>query len=200
VRVHGWPGSTALTGCVWPTQKRYPGAAAADAASVIEDGDIDVRDDAERSTTIIARLASDPFRLRRWSLFALGVLALMSALGQLLGGFLGGMLLAVPWVAGPLVALGIGAGDAFLIQYGRARRRVLLTLVAGVLVAIGSCAALASIDGASPGGVRGLLEAGLYALFFAVVILALAAAIALAIGRGGDYLARRIERLGDDDW
>ena len=154
----------------------------------------------ENRPGLIARLAADPIRLRRWSWFALIALVLLVIAGQLLSGFTGGMLTALTWVCAPIVAAGIGVGDAFFVRHGRGTRRILLSILGSVFTVLTSCVILAGILDSSGSWTRDLVVATLYALLYAGIVVGLAGLIALGIGRGEDYVSRRIDRMSREDW
>lgn len=148
----------------------------------------------------IARLAADPIRLRKWSWIALVVLALLIAAGRLLSGLAGGMLTALAWACVPIVALGIGVGDAFFVRHGRGSRRLILTVLAGIAVSLASCVMLAiASDSASTRVGDGIITA-LYVVLYIGIVVGLAGLIALGIRRGEDYVSRRIDRMSREDW
>jgi peptidoglycan/LPS O-acetylase OafA/YrhL len=149
---------------------------------------------------IIARLADDPIRLRRWSWLALLALVLLVVAGQLLSGFSGGMLTALTWICAPFVAFGVGVGDAFFVRHGRGMRRILLSILGSVFTVLTSCVILASISDSSRSWTHDLVVAALYALLYAGIVVGLAGLIALGIGRGEDYVSRRIDRMSREDW
>jgi peptidoglycan/LPS O-acetylase OafA/YrhL len=149
---------------------------------------------------LIARLAADPIRLRRGSWTALLALVVLVIAGQVLSGFTGGMLTALTWVCAPIVAAGIGVGDAFFIRHGRGMRRILLSIPVSGFTVLTSCVILAGISDSSRSWRQDLVVAALYALFFTGIVVGLAGLIALGIGRGEDYVSRRIDRMSGEDW
>ena len=149
---------------------------------------------------LIARLAADPIRLRRWSWLALLALVVLVIAGQVLSGFTGGMLTALTWVCAPIVAAGIGVGDAFFVRHGRGMRRILLSILGSVFTFLTSCVILAGISDSSRSWTQDLVVAALYALLYAGIVVGLAGLIALGIGRGEDYVSRRIDRMSSEDW
>ena len=148
----------------------------------------------------IARLTADPLRLRRWSRFALAGLVVLVIASRLLSGFSGGMLTAFVWICVPFVAFGIGVGDAFFVRHGRGMRRILASILVSIFTALTSCVILASISDPSTSSLRDLLDASLYAVLYAGIVVGLAGVIAMGIGRGEDYVARRIDRMSREDW
>lgn len=149
---------------------------------------------------IIARMTADPIRLRRWSWLALLALVLLVVAGQLLSGFTGGMLTALTWICAPFVAFGVGVGDAFFVRHGRGMRRIPLSILGSLFTVLTSCVILASISASSRSWTHDLVVAALYALLYAGIVIGLAGLIALGIGRGEDYVSRRIDRMSREDW
>ena len=149
---------------------------------------------------LIAQLTSDPLQLRRWSWMALLALALLIIASRLLTGFAGGMLTALTWTCAPFVAFGIGVGDAFFLRHGRGTRRILLSILGSVFTVLTSCVILAGISDSSSSWTRDLVIAALYVLLYAGIVIGLAGLIALGIGRGEDYVSRRIDRMSREDW
>lgn len=151
--------------------------------------------------TFLSRLTQDPVRLRRWARIAA---VLVGAVGGLAGsgwnavGGFAGVLMAGVWLLVPLVATGIGIGDAFFLRHGTGRRRVGLTLAASTLVAVMSCATLAAVSGAE--NEQPLLSGILYFFLTAAVINWLAASIGIAVGRSEGYLSRKIQNVDDRGW
>lgn len=148
----------------------------------------------------LTRLAADPLRLRRWSWLALATLIAVVIVSRLLSGFAGAMLAALTWIFGPIVALGIGVGDAFFVRHRRAIRRIALTILVSIFAVLTSCVILADISNSSMSPMRDIVVAILYAMLFAGIVIGLAGLIALGIGRGEDYLARRIDHMSGEDW
>lgn len=148
----------------------------------------------------LRRVVSDPLRLRRYARATLALATLASAFGWwLFAGTARSLLLAVGWIILPFIAVGIAAGDAFFIEHGRGVRRAVLTLALGALVGIASCALINSVS-TGAGSRSALAEGCAYALLYAAATLCLAAALALAIGRGAGYVARRIQQVDDEGW
>jgi hypothetical protein len=145
-------------------------------------------------------LISDPLQLRRWSWLALLVLVLLTVASRLLAGFTGGMLTALTWICAPIVAFGIGVGDAFFLRHGRGARRILLSILGSVFTVLTSCVILAVISDSSTSWMLDLVIAALYALLYAGIVIGLAGLIAFGIGRGEDYVSRRIDRMSREDW
>jgi hypothetical protein len=149
---------------------------------------------------LIARLVAEPIRLRRWSWVALLALVVLVIAGQVLAGFPGGMLTALTWVCAPIVAAGIGVGDAFFVRHGRGTRRILLSILGSIFTFLASCVILAGISDSSGSWTQDLVVATLYALLYVGIVVGLAGLIALGIGRGEDYVSRRIDRMSGEDW
>jgi hypothetical protein len=150
--------------------------------------------------SLIRRMFANPIRLRRQTLVALGCATALAGASRLIDAWPGGFLTALLWVIVLPLALGIAAGDAFLVAHGRARRRLLLTIVGAVFVALSSCVVLAMLSEGDSSTGRDAAGAAAYAVFYAANVLGLSAAIALAIGRGGDYVSRRIDVMSEEDW
>jgi hypothetical protein len=148
----------------------------------------------------LGRLLSDPPRLRRLARRAGAALAPVSGLSYLaLGDGLLALVYGLTWLALPVVAGLAGCGGAFFVQHGVGVRRMSLELAAGVLGLLGACVSLSTIAG--DGGVaRQLLAVALASALYFAVFLGLAAAVALALGRGLDYAGRRIDELDDEGW
>jgi len=148
----------------------------------------------------IRRMLADPLRLRRQTIGVLIVSTLVAGLSRLIDGWPGAILMVVPWVAILPIAFGMAVGDAFLVAHGRARRRLLLTMTGAVVIALASCVLLAIISEASD-SVRGdVTDSVMYAVFYGANVIGLSALIAFIIGRGGDYVSRRIDVMSNDDW
>lgn len=88
------------------------------------------------------------------------------------------------------------AGMWFDIQPTAVRRRAVAFASLGVIGALGGCIA-ASVFSSDRGA---LLQSGAMLALVGGVGFGLAGFGALAWTIGGDYAARRIEQLGDDDW
>jgi hypothetical protein len=160
-----------------------------------------VHDESKEPIGFIARLLSDPIRLRRWAAIALLVLAPLAGFAH--AAHLGnrtGLLIAIVWIVMPFVALAIGIGDAFFLQYGRGRRRVVLTLLASTIVALGSCVVLAGISEASQSTGTRITEGIGYGMLYIAFTLGLASLLALILGVGREYVSERIMRMSRDDW
>lgn len=148
----------------------------------------------------VARLSADPIRLRRWSRLALLCLVALVVAGHLIGGTTGAMLTALTWVCAPLIALGIGVGDALFVRNGRAIRRIIIAILGSLFTVLTSCAILADITSPSSSRMRDMVVAILYAILYAGIVIGLAGLIALGIGRGEDYVSRQIDRMSREDW
>jgi hypothetical protein len=110
------------------------------------------------------------------------------------------LLVALLWVIGPVIALAIGVGDAFFLQHGRGRRRSILTLIGAIVVALVACVILSGITEESQDRGGQVLSIAGNVLLYIAVIGGLASLIALGIGRGSGYAARRIDELSREDW
>jgi hypothetical protein len=129
------------------------------------------------------------------------VVAALSAVaggGWIGSGTLSGSLTALVWLLVPLVAVGIGMGDAFFLRYGIGERRVALSGLIGLIVAVTGCAVLAVINTSGDGS--SWLAGALYFLLVAGTIAVLSSGIAIAAGRGSGYLSRRIQDVDDAGW
>jgi hypothetical protein len=149
---------------------------------------------------LFARIVSDPIRLRRWSWLALLVAVGLVAGGQLISGLVGGLLTALAWIVAPAVALGIGVGDAFFVRHGHGKRRIALSILVSVFTALISCVILAGISDSSGTWAQDLVVTALSMLFYGGIVVGLAGLIAFGIGRGEDYVSRRIDRMSHEDW
>jgi hypothetical protein len=130
-----------------------------------------------------------------------GVVATLAALagsGWLGSGTVSSSLTALVWLMVPLVAIGIGLGDAFFLRHGVGERRVAWTALLGLVIAIAGCAVLAVINTSDDGSVW--IRGALYFLLVAGTIAVLASGIAIAAGRGTGYLSRRINDVDDTGW
>ncbi len=154
----------------------------------------------ESRSGFFARTVADPIQLRQRSRIALLILIVLVVIGQLLSGFGAGMLTALTWVCAPVVAFGIGVGDAFFVRHGRQQRRILLSIVLSLLIVLMSCVILAGGVNGSSSVQRNIVESSLYGLLYAGIVIGLSGTIALGIGRGEDYVSRRIDQMSDDDW
>lgn len=153
------------------------------------------------SPSLISRVLRDPVRLRRRSWLA--ALAVSLGGGVAGSGWAGvesfaGILMALVWLLVPVVATGIGMGDAFFLQHGIGQRRVTITLALSTLAALVSCVVLAAVSGSE--NQHELLSGALYLLLTLAVIIWLAAVIGLGVGRSGGYLSRRIQNVDDRGW
>lgn len=149
----------------------------------------------------LSRIVRDPLSSRRVAAVTLLIATPLAGVAHAADwGFATGMLAALCWALSPFIAVGIGHGDAFFIQYGRARRRTLLTLVAGMLLALASCVVLAGIGDSADNTRRTVTEGISYGMLYLSLTLTLASLIALILGYGKDYVSERIMRMTDDDW
>lgn len=154
----------------------------------------------ESPSSLVRRLLADPLRLRAQSRGVLVIATLLAGASRFVDSWPGGFLTALLWVGVLPIALGLAMGDAFLVAHGRGRRRLIVTIVAAVLVALFSCILLAGITESSESIERDIVSSVVYGVFYAANILGLSALIALAIGRGGDYVSRRIDAMSEEDW
>jgi hypothetical protein len=157
-------------------------------------------EDEEPRPSLIRRWLAEPIRLRQRARVLLLIAVLLAGPSRLLDGWSEGFLTALLWIGVLPLAIGIAAGDAFLVTYGRGQRRLIATLLGAVLLALLSCILLASIAGNSGSTGRDIVGIVAYSVFYAANVLGLSALIALAIGRGGDYVSRRIDVMGEEDW
>jgi hypothetical protein len=157
-------------------------------------------DESDNDRSRLARLVADPVRLRAVGRVGLLAGALGMVVAELLSGFLSGMLVALLWVIVPVLALAIGIKDAFFLQHGRGRRRVILTLIGAVVVALAACVILSGITEESQDGGGQVVSIAGNVLLYVAVIWGLAALISLGIGRGSSYAARRIDEMSREDW
>lgn len=158
-------------------------------------------DDRPDSPSLLNRLLQNPAVLRRRSRVVAVVVATLAAVaggGWLESGVLSSGLTALVWLFVPVVAVGIGMGDAFFLRYGVGERRVALTALLGLVTAVTGCAVLAVIN--TPGSGGSWLAGTLYFLLVVGTIALLASGIAIAAGRGSGYLSRRIKDVDDTGW
>jgi hypothetical protein len=157
--------------------------------------------DPHQEPSLLSRIIGDPLRARRVAAISLLVLTPLAGFAHAAHwGFATGMLAALCWALAPFIAAGIGHGDAFFIQYGRARRRTLLTLIASVFLALASCVVLAGLSESTRGARQALAEGVGYGMLYLSATVALASLIALVLGFGKDYVSERIMRMTRDDW
>lgn len=158
-------------------------------------------DESGHDRPFLARVLADPVRLRRYGRAGLLTGALGIAVAELLPtGFLSGMLIALMWVIVPLIALAIGVGDAFFIQHGRGRKRVIMSLIGAMVVALAACVILSGITEESQDHAGQIVSIAANMLLYVAIIGGLAALISLGIGRGSGYVARRIDAMSREDW
>lgn len=157
-------------------------------------------DGSERERSRLARLIANPRRLRRAGRGAALGTSLVAGLSQALDGAGASLVSALCWALLPLIALALAFGDGFFIGHGVGRRRVLLSAVGGVLVALVACGMLASITATSQNTSTRVREGVLHAALYVAITLAAGAWVALLIGRGSDYLARKIDERVHDEW
>ena len=158
------------------------------------------RDDSPSRPSVIARALQNPPLLRKRGFLGLGVACVLMMLSSLLGDVAGAFLLAAGWVISPAISMAIGAGDAFFLQHGRGQRRVMLTLVGAIALAIGTCVSLATLSTDDDSWSYALVQGALLAGFLAAMVLGMAAIIAIAVGRGSDYAANRIAKMSEEEW
>lgn len=108
------------------------------------------------------------------------------------------MMTAILWLLVPVAAAGIGIGDAFFLRHGIGDRRVAWTLLLGFLVAMSSCVILAAITTSGEG--FQIVPAAMYFLLVLGMIGVLGSGIAIAAGKAGGYLSRRIQDVDDSGW
>ncbi|HUG13847.1 MAG TPA: hypothetical protein VMM78_02420 [Thermomicrobiales bacterium] len=160
-----------------------------------------MHDPRDEQTGFLRDFVVDPLRTRRAAALALLVFAPLAGVAHAAhAGFATGMLAALCWALAPLIALGIGNGDAFFIQHGRARRRVLLTLIAGIVLSLASCVVLAGLADSTAGARRTATEGIGYGLLYLAATITLASLIAFLLGFGRDYISGRVMRMSRDDW
>ena len=153
------------------------------------------------SPSLAARLVRDPVALRRRcrvAALAVGLAGAVAGSGWLLSSAASSGLMALSWLFAPLVAVGIGIGDAFFLRHGIGQRRVLLTLLLSVLAGLVSCAVLAGIAGDDSSSA--LLSGVLYFVLILAVISGLASMIGIGVGRGEGYLSRKVQDVDDTGW
>jgi hypothetical protein len=160
-----------------------------------------MHEDDEQPVGLIARLLADPIGLRRWGLIALAVVTPLAGFAHgIHGGTSTGWLVALVWIVMPFIALPIAIGDAFFLQYGRGRKRVTLTLLASLIVALVSCVVLSILSEEARTTGRQVAEGLGYAVLYLAFAFGLASLIALVLGVGRDYVSDRILRMSREDW
>ena len=141
---------------------------------------------------------SDPVRVSGpATIVGLGLAVLSSLSLALLDGGAQALALGICWLLIVPASLLRGWGMAFFLEHGRGRRRALVELVVGALVALVACAFLSFRSGTATGTVY-MIIFGL-ALYVAVFG-SLAAGVGIGLGRGGDYMARKIQEVDDESW
>jgi hypothetical protein len=153
----------------------------------------------DSNSGLLSRLRlTDPVRARRPANVVGLVLAFASGLSlAFLDGGSRALVLAVAWLLLIPTALVLGWAAAFFIEHGVGVRRAVAELCAGSLAGIGSCALLS----VQPDDVVTTIVVALAGIIlYGSVFRALAAGVALGLGRGGQYLARRIQSVDDDGW
>ncbi len=145
-------------------------------------------------------MLQDPVKVRRRSVYAailmVGVHAIAS---DGLDDRIPGLAYAVTWLAAPLLALTYGYGSAFFVQHGVGVRKSMVQLIAGSLVLVATCVALAAIADSGYATSGRIIVAVLNGGLFGAAIMALGAGVALGLGRGPDYVGKRVQSLDDDD-
>lgn len=151
------------------------------------------------SGTVLRRLIDDPLASRRtgWRSLAPGLALIVP--GQFTDHLVAGLLTALAWIVAPLIALTIGYGEAFLLQYGRNRQRVVMMVAAGTLTALTACVALSSV-GDDDGEVRQLVNIVGSLVLYGGVTVGLSGLVAIGIGRGSGYVSGKIDEMSRDDW
>ena len=140
----------------------------------------------------------DPIHVKGPATVAGLILALVSGLAlAYLDGGVQAAVLGLCWLLIVPASILRGWGMAFFIEHGRGVRRALLELIGGGLFALVACALL-SIDGNGVGGAVSIFIFGL--VLYGAIFGSLAAGVGLGIGRGGDYMARRIQEADDEGW
>lgn len=157
-------------------------------------------EDGERERSWLARLVANPRRLRRAGRGGTLAVSLVVGVSQSLDGAGASLVVALSWVLLPLIALALGFGDGFFVGHGVGRRRVLLMAAGGALAALVACGVLASITTASQNTGSRVLQGVLHAMLYGAVATAAGAWIALLVGRGSDYLARKIDERVHEEW
>ena len=159
-------------------------------------------DDAQHQPpSLLSRLLQDPVKLRRRARVGAVVVALLSGIagsGVLGSGALSASLTGLAWLLVPVVAVGIGMGDAFFLRHGVGDRRVAWTLLLGFVIAVSSCVILAVANASD--SAWSVLSGTLYFLLVIGVVGVLSAGIAIAAGKAGGYLSRRIQSVDDTHW
>lgn len=153
------------------------------------------------NSSLLSRLVQNPVRLRARSRVLALLLALVSGAagsGLLGSGVLPSMMTAILWLMVPVAAAGIGIGDAFFLRHGVGHRRVAWTALLGFLVAMSSCVILAAISNSGEG--FQLVPGALYFMLVLGMIGVLGSGIAIASGKAGGYLSRRIQDVDDSGW
>ncbi|CAN5507502.1 hypothetical protein BH20CHL1_BH20CHL1_08170 [soil metagenome] len=153
------------------------------------------------SPSLISRVLRDPVRLRRGAWLAALAVSLgggVAGSGWAAVGSFAAILMALVWLLVPVVATGIGMGDAFFLRHGIGQRRVTIMLVLSTVAALVICVVLAVVS--RPENQQELLSGALYLLLTLAVISWLAAVIGLGVGRSDGYLSRRIQNVDDRGW
>lgn len=151
------------------------------------------------SGTVLRRLIDDPLAARRAGWRALVPGLAMIVPGQFTDHLIAGLLTALAWIVAPLIALTIGYGEAFFLQYGRNRQRVVVMVACGILTALTTCVVLSSV-GDGGGEVRQWVNVVGSMVLYGGVTIGLSGLVAIGIGRGSGYISGRIDEMSRDDW
>lgn len=153
----------------------------------------------DRRSSILSRIGlDDPVSARRPANIVGLLLAITSGLSlAFLDGASQALVLAAAWLLLIPTALLLGWASAFFIEHGVGVRRAVAELCAGALAALGACALLS----VQPDGIlASTIVAVAGAILYGSVFRSLAAGVALGLGRGAQYLARRIQNVDDEGW
>jgi hypothetical protein len=157
--------------------------------------------DAAPGSSRLGRLTANPANLRRRAWLLTGLVALLGGAGYAAGDSTWARwAVALSWVAMPFLAVAIALAEAFFVRHGRGGRRLALTALAGGLAAHGACGALATTGGIADSLSSNVSQAIVYALLFVALVGLISAVLALGIGRGENYLSRKIQAVDDDGW
>lgn len=148
-----------------------------------------------------ARITRDPLQTRHWARIAALVVTLLSGIGwAVLDGAARSLLLALGWIAFFPIAAGLGIGDGFFIEHGRGLRRAIVTIIAGTFVALLGCVLLSAVFEDGDEGLGRAIAGSVYALLYTAMLLVFGGILGIAFGKGGGYLARRIQQVDDEGW
>lgn len=149
---------------------------------------------------LFQRLIRDPVKVRERVVYlALIMTVVHTAAADGLGGRVPGLIYALTWLVAPVLALGYGYGAAFFIQYGAGVRKALIQLIVGIIALLAICVVLAVLTDSGDSVAERIIVAGLNGGLYGAVILTLGAAVALGLGRGTEYIGKRLQSLDDDD-